>query len=189
MSQSNYINTFTLVDTVCTKINTCAFLWGGWIPDVYSGYILRQHDDAEFLVVNLYKYRSKLQKIFDELSWDTKIVENGDLVIKKDNLKIHLGHIEIVGSNVFWFHNGKKGQIVFPKNWLNKQIVHFEGETFHAVTPEFQYVLKLHPEFMNPKWEHREKDRVDIKVLTKLLTQKAVNLKLIEEKMQETLLY
>lgn len=39
----------------------------------------------------------------------------------------------------------------------------------HTVKPEFQYVLKLHPEFMNPEWKWREKDIENIKGLRRLI--------------------
>lgn len=169
MSQNNYIETFALIETTCTEIGTRAYLWGGWIPDVYSGEVLRQHDDAEYFVVDLYKYRSKLQKIFSGLNWETKVVENGDLVIKKAGMKFQFGHLEVNDKEAIWFHNGTKGQIIFPKQWLNDNQIVFQKMKFHAVLPEFQYVLKLHPEFMNPDWTKRNKDKKDIRALQKLL--------------------
>jgi hypothetical protein len=184
MNQANYIEVFALIDTICTVMETRAYLWGGWIPDVYSGDVLRQHDDAEYFIVDLYKHRSKLQKIFSDLNWATKVVENGDLVIKKDGMKFHFGHLEIPEDNASWFHNGTKGQIIFPKDWLNEQKMQFKGKHFHAVTPEFQYVLKIHSEFMNPVWKQRAKDKADIRVLTSLLSNKGIDdLKSIEGKM------
>ncbi len=180
MNQTNYIETFALIDTICTEMGTRAYLWGGWIPDVYSGDVLRQHDDAEHLVVDLYKYRSKLQNFFNDLHWETKIVNNGDLVIKKDGMKFHFGHLEIAADKTFWFHNGQKGQIICPKDWLNEQALQCKGKHFHAVTPEFQYVLSIHPEFMNPQWQLREKDETTIRILTDLLLKKGVELKSIE---------
>lgn len=183
MNHTNYVKIFTLIDEICRKMNTIAYLWGGWVPDVYSKNILRQHEDAEHLIVDLYKHRSKLQKIFNNLDWQTKVVENGDLVIKKKQMKFHFGHVEIAGDKAFWFHNGTKGQIIFPEDWLNEQVIEFKGKKFHAVTPEFQYVLKIHPEFMNPEWQYREKDKVDIRILTTLLSKKYVDLKSLEGKM------
>lgn len=164
-----YIGLFAFVDALCQFLQTRAYVWGGWIPDVYSGKILRHHDDAEHLVVNLYSCKDRIQKVFDSLGWETKVLENDDLKIMKGGIKLHLGHVEIHKANAEWFHNGKKGKIVFPCSWLNNQAVRFQSSYIHAVLPEFQYVLKLHPEFMNPEWTHRDKDLSDIRVLEALL--------------------
>jgi hypothetical protein len=174
-----YLKSFDLIDKFCTKIGTRAYLWGGWIPDIYSGKLLREHDDAEFLILNLYDFKQNIQNVFNDLNWETKIISNDDLVVKKDGMKIQFGHLEINSDKAIWLHNGLKGQIVFPKQWLNKKRLNFLGNSFHAVTPEFQYVLKLHPEFMNSKWIPREKDKEDIKVLRSLLLEKQSNLKMI----------
>lgn len=182
MNQESYIETFALIDTICAQMGTSAYLWGGWIPDVYSGRIIRLHDDAEHLVVDLYRVRSKLQKIFSDSNWETKIVANGDLVIYKDGMRFHFGHLEIAENAATWFHNGPKGRITFPKEWLNEQAIEFKDRHFHAVAPEFQYVLKLHPEFMNPEWQLREKDKADILALTNLLSKKDVNMQSLEER-------
>ena len=171
-----YIKTFAFIDSLCEYLGTRAYLWGGWIADVYSGKILREHDDAEHLVVNLYTYRGIIKSVFDSLEWETEILINDDLKVKKGGLKIHFGHLEVRAGKAEWLHNGKLGKIIFPTNWLNNKELCFQNATFHAVKPEFQYVLKLHPEFMNPEWKHRKKDIEDIKVLKKILKGKLSDL-------------
>ena len=164
-----YIQTFAFVDSLCELLGTRAYLWGGWIPDIYSGKLLRQHDDCEHLVLNLYDYLERIQEVFNLLGWETKVLENGDLKVKKDHIKIHFGHLTKKNGTAEWYHNGKLGKIVFPETWLNSDNIVFSGKALHAVKPEFQLVLKLHPEFMNPVWKHREKDKHDIEVLRTLL--------------------
>jgi hypothetical protein len=116
------------------------------------------------------------------LGWEAKVLENDDLKVKKDGLKFHFGHLETKGKTAEWFHNGSHGKIVFPYDWLNNTPVHFQDFRIHAVKPEFQYVLKLHPEFMNPEWKHRDKDLIDIKVLSGLINR--TDLKSVESKMK-----
>lgn len=62
-----YLKTFSLITTICKQLGTRAYLWGGWIPDIYTSKILREHDDADYLILNLYKYRDILQKKFNAL--------------------------------------------------------------------------------------------------------------------------
>lgn len=164
-----YLDLFAFIDLLSQQIGTKAYLWGGWIPDVYSDKVLREHDDAEHLIIDLYDHIDKLQKVFDILDWETKILENGDLKVIKEDVKVHFGHLEIKNDKAEWFHNGSLGKIIFPKEWLNNAELLFQGRRIHAVSPEFQYILKLHPEYMNPDWQHREKDRADLEVLKQLL--------------------
>jgi hypothetical protein len=164
-----YIQLFAFVDSLCEFLQTRAYIWGGWIPDIYSGEVLRSHSDAECLVVNLYRCREQIQRVFDVLGWQTRILENGDLKIMKDGLKLQLGHLEIHEKSAEWFHNGREGRIAFSSSWLNDQTISFQNRYIHAVLPEFQYVLKLRPKLMNPEWRHRDKDISDIEVLRTLL--------------------
>ncbi len=168
----NYITVFSYIDSLCELLGTRAYMWGGWVPDIYSGKILREHDDGEHLVVNLYNYRDRIKSSFDVLGWETKLLENDDLKVVKEGMKLHFGHLETSGTTSMWFHNGKNGKIVFPTSWLNDEQVAFHRHSIHSVHPEFQYVLKLHPEFMNPAWGHRGKDLMDIKVLKEILSSK-----------------
>ncbi len=166
---NKYIKTFSLINTICEHIGTRAYLWGGWIPDVYTNKILREHDDADYLILNLYEHRNFLQKKFNTLGWETRILENNDLKITKANLKVHFGHLQIAGNKAEWLHNGKLGKIEFPTDWLNNEVIKFQNSDLHAVKPEFQYVLKIHPRFMNQTWMLRDKDKFDLNILKKFL--------------------
>jgi len=181
-----YLDILAFIDQVMTKIGTLAYLWGGWVPDVWSNKLLRGHDDADYLILNLYNYRDKVQQLFINLNWQVKIVANGDLVINKGNLKIHFGHVEIKGRKALWYHNGQKGQIVFPANWLHIKPVTFLGQTIHVVKPQFQFCLKTHPELMNPNWLKRQKDNDDLEILKQLILKTGITLASIEGKMIST---
>ena len=146
------------------------------MADVYSGRILREHNDAECLVQDLYTFRDRLQDIFQILGWQTKILANEDLKIVKNGMKTHFGHLTVSEDKATWYHNGNLGQIQFPAYWLGSDPVSFLGYRFYSVKPEFQYVLKLHPEHMNPEWHWREKDKADIKVLRTLVGNADLNL-------------
>ncbi len=179
---NDYLKTFYLINTICEQLGTRAYLWGGWIPDIYTNKILREHDDADYLILNLYEHRNFLQKKFNTLGWETKILENDDLKITKANLKVHFGHLQIVGNKAEWLHNGKLGKIEFPTDWLNNELIKFQNSDLYAVKPEFQYVLKIHPELMNQTWSLREKDKQDIKILKQIL--KNTDLSILETEMK-----
>ncbi|MBD3280280.1 hypothetical protein GF389_02020 [Candidatus Dojkabacteria bacterium] len=162
-----------MIENFTSQLGTIAYAWGGLIPDIYNDKILREHDDVEHLVLNIYDYIPKLQEMFTSEGWNTEILENGDLRVKKDGAKLHLGHLE-VSDKARWYHNGKKGVIVFPESWLNPNPIQFQGMKIHAVYPEFQYALKTNPSLMNPGWQPRQKDKDDTKRLEELLVKRNI---------------
>lgn len=182
MKSNKYIRVFSTVEKLFANVGARTYLWGGWVPDIYMGRILREHDDTDCLVVDLYGHIKDFESKFQSLGWETKIIENGDLVAKKDNMKIHCGHLKISGEKAIWYHNGRKGQIVFPRAWLNNESIGFQNIRLHAVTPEFQYALKNHPEYMNKEWKNRKKDLADLKVLKEILIKQCVSLEDIDRK-------
>jgi hypothetical protein len=177
LSEQNQKNleAMKLVEAISSSLGTGSWLWGGFVPDVYAGHLLREHDDLDYLTWNLYSLRSKLAEIFLRLGWQAQTLENGDLKLEKDGVKVHLGNIEFK-VQVKWTHNGEKGYILFPVTWLRIQPVRFYDVEIHAIEPEFQYVLGEHPELLNPHWQPREKDIHDTRILRDLLLQKNANL-------------
>ncbi len=87
---------------------------------------------------------------------------------KKDGVKVQLGHVEL-GETANWTHNGEEGSLLFPVSWLRFR---FSGMELHVIAPELQYVLKEHPETLNPDWQPREKDILDKKYLRDILPKK-----------------
>lgn len=69
-----------------------------------------------------------------------------------------------------------KGSLLFPLAWLSLDAVEFYGTEIHVVAPELQYVLKTHPELLNPDWQIREKDILDKEHLRDILIQKGTEI-------------
>jgi len=90
------------------------------------GRILREHDDLDYLTLNLHPLKSKFAEAFSSHGWQTENLVNGDLKLKKDSVKVHLGNIEF-GEAAKWTHNGEKGSLLFPVSWLNLDVVEFSG--------------------------------------------------------------
>lgn len=149
----------SLVENFSNSLNTVSWIWGGFTIDIYENRILREHDDLDYLTLNLHNRIPEFTKLFKTNGWQTKLLENGDLKLKQKDIKIQLGHIEFL-DKVCWSHNGDKGSIWFPAEWLNMNPVKFCGIKVHVVQPEFQYVLLEHPQILNPEWNPREKDIV-----------------------------
>lgn len=177
LSEQNQKNleAMKLVEAVSTSLGTGSWLWGGFVPDVYAGQVLREHGDLDYLTWNLHSRRAKLAEIFHGHGWQPQTLENGDLHLRKDGVKIQLGNIKFE-SYVKWTHNGDKGYILFPVTWLRIKPMSFCDTEVHVVEPEFQYVLKQHPELLNPAWKPREKDLHDGRFLCDLLQQKNVKI-------------
>jgi hypothetical protein len=144
------------VESVSRSLKITSWIWGGYTTDIYMGRILREHADIDYLTLNLHRLKSQITETFSGRGWQAKDLLNGDLSLKKDNVKVHLGNVEI-GNIAKWTHNGEQGALFFPASWLSLDVVEFHGRELHVVAPELQYVLKDHPELLNPDWIIRER--------------------------------
>jgi hypothetical protein len=152
-----YLSEMELVETFSKNLETTSWIWGGFVVDIYENRILREHDDLDYLTLNLHSLISKFSELFTNSGWQVNVLENGDLKLKGNGIKIHLGHVE-VSNKARWTHNGDKGSIWFPFEWLKSTPVIFCGIEVHVVEPEFQFVMLEHPQILNPSWKHRDKD-------------------------------
>jgi hypothetical protein len=169
-----HLDTMRLVEGVSRALNTISWIWGGFVTDIYTGQILREHDDLDYLTLDLHSLNSKFAEEFSGSGWQVKNLVNGDLKLKKDSVRVHLGNVEL-GEIAKWTHNGEKGSLLFPDSWLRFEVVRFSGVELHVIAPELQYVLKEHPEMLNPDWRRREKDILDKKYLRDILAKKGVD--------------
>ena len=159
MEKSNVLalEVMELVEAFSEELETTSWIWGGFTIDVYENRILREHDDLDYLTLNLHNLIPQFSDLFAGCNWQVNFLENGDLKIMHDDFKVHLGHVEIA-NKARWTHNGDKGSIWFPSAWLNFQSVDFCGIEIHVVKPEFQYVMLQQPQMLNPNWKLRDKD-------------------------------
>lgn len=169
-----YLNSMTLVETFSKRLNTLSWIWGGFSVDVYENRILREHDDLDYLTENLHGLLPQFIRFFENNAWQTSMLENGDLKVERECARIHLGHVEL-SDKARWTHNGDKGSIWFPLEWLNSKPVNFCGIEIHVVAPELQFVLTERPQMLNPRWKHREKDNVARKYLRKYMEGKRIS--------------
>ena len=112
--------------------------------------------------------------LFENGGWQTSLLENGDLKAEWESVKIHLGHVEL-SNTARWTHNGDKGSLWFPRDWLNSKLLNFCGVEIHAAALEFQYVLMERPQLLNPAWRYREKDILARTYLKKWINEKEIS--------------
>lgn len=175
LSNKNELNllAMALVETYSKSLNSLSWIWGGFTIDIYKNRFLREHDDLDYLTLNLHSLIPQFTKLFENCGWQANLLENGDLKLEREGIKIHLGHVEL-SDKVRWTHNGDKGSIWFPQEWLISKPVSFCGIEVHVVEPEFQYVIFEHPQMLNPNWKHREKDIVARKYLRSCVEGKGI---------------
>lgn len=168
-----HLDAMALVERVSMSLKTVSWIWGGFTTDIYLGRILRAHDDLDYLTLNLHELKTKFVEVFSGHGWETKSLMNGDLRLKKDGVKVHLGNVEF-SEVAKWTHNGEKGSLLFPVSWLSLDAVEFYGTELHVAAPELQYVLKEHPELLNLDWLIREKDVLEKEYLQDILVNKKI---------------
>ncbi len=169
-----HLSAMKLVETFSKNLNTFSWIWGGFTIDIYENQILREHDDLDYLTLNLHSLIPEFVKLFENCGWQTQLLINGDLKIRRSGVKIHMGHVEL-SDNARWTHNGEQGSIWFPQEWLNTNPVIFCGIEIHVVEPQFQYVMLEYPQMLNPNWQWRETDISARKYLKSLLRAKGIH--------------
>ncbi len=169
------LDAMRLVENISSSLKTISWIWGGFTTDIYVGQILREHDDLDYLTLNLNQLKSMFEEGFSNLGWQSENLSNGDLKLKKDNLKVHLGNVVSDNELAKWTHNGEKGSLLFPALWLTPDTIEFLGTELHVIAPELQYVLKKHSELLNPDWLIREKDIIERKYLQDILLKRNID--------------
>jgi hypothetical protein len=187
MKNRNELNLYAmeLVEAYSKSLKTISWIWGGFTIDIYENRILREHDDLDYLTLNLHSLIPRFSELFASCGWKVNVLENGDLRLQREDVKIHLGHVEL-SDKARWTHNGEKGSIWFPSNWLNLEPVNFCGVEIHVIKPEFQYVMIERPKMLNPNWKHRDKDISARKYLRSLIEGKGITPQTLFEQVCDT---
>ncbi len=163
-----------LVEQVSASLHTFSWIWGGWVSDIYAGRVLREHHDVDYLMLHLREREDEIAHWFVARGWTALILSNGDLGLRRLSARMELGRV-ILGGEARWMHDGEKGSLWFPRDWLEPEPVPFCGRVVHVVQPELQYVLLEHPELLDPRWKPRPKDLADRENLALLLRQRGMN--------------
>lgn len=174
-----------LVETYSKSLNTFSWMWGGFTIDIFENRILREHDDLDYLTLNLHTLIPQFTTLFENNGWQANLLENGDLKLKREGIKIHMGHVEL-SDKARWTHNGDEGSIWFPFDWLKLRPVIFCGIEVHVVEPEFQFVMIERPQMLNPNWKHRDKDILAQRYLRSFIESKGITAQSLFEQVHDT---
>ncbi|HOG48208.1 MAG TPA: hypothetical protein PLJ35_21230 [Anaerolineae bacterium] len=169
-----YLAAMRLVERISAELGTTSYVWGGFALDVYEGRVLREHDDIDYLTVDLPALKPQLAGLFAAHGWPAKELSNGDLSPRRHGLKMQLGQIAL-GARVRWTYDGDRGYLEFPLAWLRPHPVRFCGLEVHVVEPELEYVTKCCPQLLNPDWRLREREIAARERLRALLWAKGVD--------------
>jgi hypothetical protein len=178
-----YLAAMGLLEEVSRSLRTTSWIFGGFLTDVHAGRVLREHGDLDYLTSNLYPLKGRFEEVFSNHGWQTHTYSNGDLRLKKDSIKLQLGNVEI-DEVVRWTHNGEKGSLLFPLSWLRADVMPLYEMDLHVVAPELQYVLKEHPELMNPGWLPREQDILEKEYLRELLLKRGIDIRSLPKRVR-----
>jgi hypothetical protein len=162
-----------LLEIYSKRLHTIPWIWGGFIIDVYENHFLREHEDLDYLTLNLHGLIPQFTQCFENDGWQTTLLENSDLKAERESVKIQLGHVEL-SDKARWTHNGEKGSLWFPREWLNPKPLSFCGVEIHVVAPELQFVLMEQPQLLNPAWRHREKGTIAREYLKGYIKEKGI---------------
>jgi hypothetical protein len=168
-----HLHAMALVEKYSKRLATVSWIWGGYTIDIYENRLLRPHADIDYLTLNLHSLLPQFTQLFENDGWQTTLLKNGDLKAKQDVVKIQLGHVEL-SDKVRWTHNGDKGSIWFPREWLNLKSLNFCDVEIHVVAPELQFVLMEQPQLLNPAWRYREKDTIARKYIKGYIEEKGI---------------
>lgn len=182
--EKTYLEALNSLYDFSFQLKTKTYIFGGLTLDVWENKFLRDHHDIDCLTVDLHTLRDNFRTLFEKSGYKTEDLDNGDFRALKGDLKMHMGHLKIEDETVEWTHNGEKGSIFFPKNWLSENSNQFYGTNVYTADPKFEYTIKVHPELMNPEWMPRDKDIVARRKLEQLLTERGVAMNSLINHMQ-----
>lgn len=173
--ERNVLEAMAFVEAVSARLGTTSYIWGGFSLDIYEGQFLREHNDIDYLTLNLLPLRPQFIEAFKQTDWQVKVVINEDVTARKNGVKLHLGNVRL-GNQVTWTHNGEEGVLTFPLDWLSKEAHKFCGVKVHVVEPHFEYVVKHYPALLNPNWVPRDKDLAARQKLSEILLGKTIDI-------------
>lgn len=181
-----FLKLLHLLNEISGKAGTKSYIFGGLTLDIWHGRFLRDHYDIDVLTENLHSLEPEFVEQFSGAGYETHHLGNNDFKAIKDEVKIHFGHLDIKNGSVEWTHDGENGSIFFPEEWLDRNVHYFYYIETFTITPEFEYVLKMHPELMNPEWTLREKDQVARMKLAEMLSGKYGDLSILRKRVKPT---
>ncbi len=173
MDQTVLLSAMKRMEEISSSLETTSWVWGGLTMDIYQGRLLRPHHDLDYITLNLSSLFDLFSRSLRNIGWQVQKLSTGDLQADHQGFTIRLGQL-VLSTEACWSHNGDRGSLFFPRDWLGMQAKPFYGFDVHVVAPELQYLLLDHPELLNPEWVARRKDITARSYFLKLLREDGV---------------
>jgi len=153
------------LEAVFEQSGTVGWQWGGWIPDIVKGELVRPHGDLDYLyLVREPADTERLGGVLDQHGWVTKL-EKGALVAHKGIVESGFIPVTREGDVIIWKPKDRHGTIIFPASWLPAEQIEFLGVETHVADIRFSYAMKM----LSPEHSRRAKDVQDIEQMALLL--------------------
>ncbi len=183
MKTDELLSALKTVEEISADLRATSWVWGGLTADIYTGRLMREHDDLDYLTLNLHDLAGRISSRFRKAGWSVERLATGDLCFERGACKIRLGHISL-SPRACWTHNGEHGCLFFPAEWLVPKPRRFYENDLHVVAPELQYALLDRPQLLNPDWAPRPKDLAAKACLGALLQAAGTDLGQLEDMIQ-----
>ncbi len=147
-------------------------LWGGWIPDIYQGKILRDHGDLDYLYIVNHSSDQDLQSLLQADGWKIVIDRHNALIGHQNQLEINFIAVQQTGKIITWDPPDRAGVITFPADWF--QETEFQGVKISIIDIRFTYAMRYLAHQADQKKASavrtlRPKDTQDLKILTEII--------------------
>lgn len=160
-----------------------SFVWGGFVVDILQGRFSREHGDLDCFTEHLAENREMLRKEYEALGYSVSYMEEFWMMrIEKNGLHASFNSVRNLDSIAHWHHIGPHGTVYFPYDWLDQSPRLFYGIPVYTIGEKLAYVLKANARLLNPEWRLREKDRLDIAILERLLDKTEEEIREIKKK-------
>jgi hypothetical protein len=144
---------------ISESCSTRTYIWGGMVPDLVQGHLLREHHDIDGFTMDLLEKRAALTECYQARGYIVTFIEEFDMVrIDRDGFHAAFNRLEIHEESAMWHHIGSKGTVYFPKIWLPEEPNSLGGAKAYVSGIELEYCIKKEPSLLNPVWKGREKD-------------------------------
>ncbi|MCI8691186.1 MAG: hypothetical protein HFH91_00285 [Lachnospiraceae bacterium] len=182
-SNQEYLKIMEDIYHVSERSGLRSFIWGGFVADILQGEFTREHGDLDCFTENLAENRELLQRQYEELGYSVSYMEEFWMLrIEKNGKHASFNSVRNIDGIAHWYHIGPHGTVYFPYDWLDRTPRRFYGIPVYTIGEKMAYTLKTSARLLNPKWETREKDHLDIAILERLLDGKAEEREEIKKK-------
>jgi hypothetical protein len=149
------------IQEVSATCKTRTYIWAGLVQDVLSGKFLREHGDVDGFVLDLWTVWDEISAQYKARGYSVStIAEIDSLRIEANGVHAVFNCLQIDGATAVWHHAGRSGALYFPKEWLSEGSCPFHDTRVFVSGVEFEFLIKTHPDLLNPNWKGRESDRM-----------------------------